>query len=37
MLVALLLLLSGNWILGVIVAAAAAVATWVYLQARAVR
>ena len=37
MLAALLLLLSGHWVLGVIVAVAGAVATWVFLQARSVR
>jgi hypothetical protein len=36
-LVALLLLLSGHWVLGVIFAVAAAVAIWVFLQARTVR
>ena len=36
-LVALLFLISGHWVLGVIFAAAAAVATWVFLQARTVR
>jgi hypothetical protein len=35
--VALLLVLSGHWILGVIVGAAAIVASWVFLQARSVR
>ena len=34
---ALLLLLTGHWVLGVIVAVAAAVASWVFLQARTVR
>jgi hypothetical protein len=36
-LLALLLLVSGHWILGIIFGAAAAGAVWVYLQARAVR
>jgi uncharacterized membrane protein YccC len=36
-LLALLLLLSGHWVLGVIVAAAAAVGIWVFLQVRSVR
>ncbi len=36
-LLALLLLISGHWILGVIVAVVAAVATWVFFQARTVR
>jgi hypothetical protein len=36
-LVALLFLISGHWVLGIIFAVAAAVAIWVYLQARAVR
>jgi hypothetical protein len=36
-LVALLLLLTGHWVLGVIFAAAAGVTTWVFLQARTVR
>jgi hypothetical protein len=36
-LVALLLLLSGHWVLGVIFAVAAAAAIWVFLQARTVR
>jgi hypothetical protein len=35
--VALLLLFTGHWILGVIVGVAAAIAVWVYLQARTVR
>jgi uncharacterized membrane protein YccC len=35
--VALLFLISGHWILGLIVAAAAAVAVWLLLQARSVR
>jgi hypothetical protein len=36
-LVALLLLFSGHWILGIIFAVAAAVAIWAYRQARSVR
>jgi uncharacterized membrane protein YccC len=36
-LLALLFLVSGHWILGVIVGAAAAFAIWLFLQARAVR
>ena len=36
-LLALLLLVSGHWVLGVIVGAAAAFATWLFLQARTVR
>jgi hypothetical protein len=36
-LLALLFLASGHWILGVIVGAAAAAATWFFLQARTVR
>lgn len=36
-LLALLLLASGHWILAVIIGAVAAVAIWVYLQARTVR
>ena len=36
-LLALILLLSGHWILGIIVAVIAAVAIWVFLQARTVR
>jgi uncharacterized membrane protein YccC len=36
-LLALLLLVSGHWVLGVIFGAAAAVAIWVLLQARTVR
>jgi hypothetical protein len=36
-LLALLLLLSGHWILGVIFGAAGAAAVWVFLQARTVR
>jgi uncharacterized membrane protein YccC len=35
--VALLLLVSGHWILGIIVGVAAAAAVWVYLQVRTVR
>lgn len=35
--VALLLLLSGHWVLGVILGVAAAVAVWVYMQMRTVR
>ena len=35
--VALLLLISGHWILGLIFAVAAAAAIWVFLQARTVR
>lgn len=34
---ALLFLLSGHWVLGVIFGAAGAVAVWLYLQARTVR
>ena len=34
---ALLLLLSGHWILGVIVGAAAVAAVWFFMQARTVR
>jgi hypothetical protein len=34
---ALLLLISSHWILGIIFGIAAAVAVWVYLQARSVR
>ena len=37
LLIALLFLLSGHWVLGVIVGAAAAAAIWVFLQARTVR
>jgi hypothetical protein len=37
LLVALLLLVSGHWVLAVIFGAAAAVAIWAFLQARAVR
>jgi hypothetical protein len=36
-LLALLFLVSGHWVLAVIVGAAAAVAIWVFLQARTVR
>jgi hypothetical protein len=36
-LLALLLLLGGHWILGVVFGIAAAVAIWVFLQARTVR
>jgi uncharacterized membrane protein YgaE (UPF0421/DUF939 family) len=36
-LLALLLLVSGHWVLGVILAVAAAAAIWVFLQARTVR
>jgi len=36
-LLALLLLISGHWVLGVIFAVAAAAAVWVFLQARTVR
>ena len=36
-LLALILLFSGHWILGIIVALIAAVAIWVFLQARTVR
>jgi hypothetical protein len=36
-LVALLFLASGHWVLGVIFAAAAVAAIWVFLQARTVR
>jgi uncharacterized membrane protein YccC len=36
-LLAVLFLISGHWVLAVIVAAVAAVAIWVFLQARAVR
>ena len=34
---AILLFISGHWILGIIVAVIAAVAIWVFLQARGVR
>jgi uncharacterized membrane protein YgaE (UPF0421/DUF939 family) len=36
-LLALLLLVSGHWVLGVIFAVAAAAAIWVFLQGRTVR
>lgn len=36
-LLALVLLLSGHWVLGVILGVAAAVSIWVFLQARTVR
>jgi hypothetical protein len=36
-LLALLLLASGHWMLGIILGAAAAAAVWVFLQARTVR
>ena len=36
-LLALLLLVSGHWVLGVIFAVAAAAAIWAFLQARTVR
>ena len=36
-LLALVFLLSGHWILGIIFAVAAAAAVWVFLQARTVR
>jgi hypothetical protein len=36
-LLALVFLVSGHWILGVIFAVAAAVAVWAFLQARTVR
>jgi uncharacterized membrane protein YgaE (UPF0421/DUF939 family) len=36
-LVALLFLISGHWVLGVLFGIAAAVAIWVFLQARSVR
>jgi hypothetical protein len=36
-LLALLFLVSGHWVLGVIFGAAAAAAIWVFLQARTVR
>jgi len=35
--VALLFLISGHWVLGIIFGIAAAVAIWVFLQARTVR
>jgi hypothetical protein len=34
---ALLLLLSGHWLIGLVLAVAAAAAVWVFLQARGVR
>jgi hypothetical protein len=36
-LLALLLLASGHWVLGIILGVAAAAAVWVFLQARTVR
>jgi len=36
-LLALLLLLTGHWIIGIVLAVLAAVAVWVFLQARSVR
>ena len=36
-LLTLVLLASGHWVLGIIVGVAAAVAVWVFLQARTVR
>ena len=36
-LLALILLITGHWVLGVIFGAVAAVAVWVFLQARTVR
>jgi hypothetical protein len=36
-LLALVFLISGHWVLGVVLAVAAAAAVWVFLQARAVR
>jgi uncharacterized membrane protein YgaE (UPF0421/DUF939 family) len=36
-LLALVLLVSGHWVLGIIFAVVAAVAMWVFLQARTVR
>ena len=36
-LVALLLLISGHWVLGIILGVAAVAAIWVFLQARTVR
>jgi hypothetical protein len=36
-LIALLLLANGHWVIGLILALAAAVAVWVFLQARSVR
>ena len=36
-LLALLLLFTGHWVFGIVLGAVAAVAVWVFLQARAVR
>jgi uncharacterized membrane protein YgaE (UPF0421/DUF939 family) len=36
-LLALVLLASGHWLIGIVLGLAAAVAVWVFLQARAVR
>jgi hypothetical protein len=36
-LLALLLLLTGHWVLGIVFGAVAAVAVWAFVQARAVR
>jgi hypothetical protein len=36
-LLALLLLASGHWVLGIVIGAVAAVAIWLFLQARSVR
>jgi hypothetical protein len=36
-LLALVLLISGHWVLGIIIGIAAVVAVWVFLQARTVR
>jgi low affinity Fe/Cu permease len=36
-LLALVLLFSGHWVLGIIIGIAAVVAVWVFLQARSVR
>ena len=36
-LLALVLLISGHWVLGIIIGIAAAIAVWVFLQARSVR
>jgi hypothetical protein len=36
-LLALVFLISGHWVLGLVLAVAAAAAVWVFLQARAVR
>ena len=36
-LIALVLLASGHWLLGIVLGALAAAAVWVFLQARAVR